>query len=472
MSFMKETYITTAIPYVNGNPHLGHAMDYLLADVLRRYMMMCGKTVRLQAGTDEHGSKIFKKAAEQGIPTQEFVDQNATKFQDFIHSLGVEYTDFVRTTDPDHEKRCQAIWTKLSDHIYKDKYEGWYCEGCENFVTDKEHDENDGICPDHKKPYIKLSEENYYLRISDFKDRIREAIESDELKITPAFRKKEFLNLLKDMPDVSISRPKDQVEWGIPVPGDESQVMYVWIDALANYITILGYPDKDISDTWPAHTQIVGKDILRFHAGIWPTILLGLNLPLPKNLLAHGFITVDGEKMSKSIGNVVDPVDILAKHGLTPFRYYFLRHASTTEDSDFTWDKYEASYNELANDLGNLVQRLTTLCKKNEVSGLKRTNREIDGFDALMEKYEFNNAFELVWKEIQNLNKRIDEEKPWALAKTDPAAAKQVLESLAGDLLSLCDKMGLFIPETAEKIATIFTAEQIVPPAEPLFPKA
>lgn len=471
MFSMKETYITTAIPYVNGNPHLGHAMDYLLADVLRRYMMMCGKTVRLQAGTDEHGSKIFKKAAEQGIPTQEFVDQNATKFQDFIHSLDVEYTDFVRTTNPDHEARCQKIWTRLSDHIYKDKYEGWYCEGCESYVTDKEYDENQGVCPDHKKPYIKLSEENYYLRISDFKDQIRQAIESDELKITPVFRKKEFLNLLKDMPDVSISRPREQVEWGVSVPGDDSQVMYVWIDALANYITILGYPDKDISDTWPAHTQIVGKDILRFHAGIWPAMLLGLGLPLPKNLLAHGFITANGEKMSKSVGNVVDPVEILDKHGLTPFRYYFLRHASTTEDADFTWDKYEASYNELANDLGNLVQRLATLCKKNEVGNLERTDRDLDGFASYMETYEFNKAFDLVWAEIQKLNKRIDEEKPWALAKTEPTKAKAVLTELSTDLLGLCDKMALFIPETAEKITDIFTSAQIMPPAEPLFPK-
>ena len=286
---MKESYITTAIPYVNGNPHLGHAMDYLLADTLRRYMMSQGQKVRFQAGTDEHGNKIFKKAAEAGISTQEFTDQNSKKFQDFIASLGVEYTDFIRTTNPDHERRCQEIWRRLKDHIYKDSYEGWYCEGCEAFVTDKEHDENSGICPDHKKPYIKLSEENYYLRIADYKDQIREAIETDALKITPAFRKKEFLNLLADMPDVSISRPKSQVSWGVPVPDDDDQVMYVWIDALANYITVLGYPDEDISTDWPAHTQVVGKDILRFHAGIWPTILLGLGLPLPKNLLVHGY---------------------------------------------------------------------------------------------------------------------------------------------------------------------------------------
>ncbi len=469
---MKNTYITTAIPYVNGNPHLGHAMDYLLADVLRRYMMFQGKAVRLQAGTDEHGNKIFKKAAELNTPIQEFVDQNSQKFQDFIHSLDVEYTDFVRTTDADHERRCQAIWEKLSDHIYKDKYEGWYCEGCEGFVTDKEYADNNGECPDHKKPYIKLSEENYYLRIADFKDRIREAIESDEMKITPAFRKKEFLNLLKDMPDVSISRPKEQVEWGVQVPGDDSQVMYVWIDALSNYITVLGYPEKDISDSWPANTQIVGKDILRFHAGIWPAMLMGLDLPLPKNLLAHGFITVNGEKMSKSIGNVIAPDEILEKHGVIPFRYYFLRHASTTEDADFTWEKYEASYNELANDLGNLVQRLATLAKKNEIAGIKAEQKDAPEFDSRMDKYEFNFAFDILWSEIQNLNKRIDEEKPWALAKTDPKKAKAVLAELIQELVNTNLRLAIFLPDTAAKIANIFGAKQITPPATPLFPKA
>ena len=469
---MKKSYITTAIPYVNGKPHLGHVMDYLLADVLRRYMMLQGKEVRLQAGTDEHGSKIFKKAAELNIPVQDFVDENSKKFQDFIHSLDVEYTDFVRTTDADHERRCQAIWEKLSDHIYKNKYEGWYCEGCERFVTDKEYAENNGECPEHKKPFIKLSEENYYLRISDFKDKIREAIESDELKITPAFRKKEFLNLLEDMPDVSISRPKEQVEWGIPVPGDESQVMYVWIDALSNYITVLGYPEEDISDSWPAHTQIVGKDILRFHAGIWPAMLLGLGLPLPQNLLAHGFITVNGEKMSKSIGNVVDPLEIHEKHGTIPFRYYFLRHVSTTDDSDFTWDKYEAAYNELANDLGNLVQRLATLCSKNDVAGVKGELVENAEFDARMQKYEFNFAFENLWGQIQDLNKRIDEEKPWSVAKTDPAKAKENLNDLIQVLLNINVRLAIFLPETATKIADIFESEKIVPPKTPLFPKA
>lgn len=469
---MEESYITTAIPYVNGNPHLGHAMDYLLADTLCRYMMSQGHKIRFQAGTDEHGNKIFKKAAEAGISTQEFTDQNSQKFQDFIASLGVQYTDFIRTTDPEHMRRCQEIWRRLSNHIYKDSYEGWYCEGCEAFVTDKEYADNQGVCPDHKKPYVRLSEENYYLRIADYKEQIREAIESDKFKITPAFRKKEFLNLLTDMPDVSISRPKSQVSWGIPVPDDDSQVMYVWIDALANYITVLGYPDQDISETWPAHTQVVGKDIMRFHAGIWPTILLGLGLPLPKNLLVHGFITVNGEKMSKSIGNVIAPEEILSKHGLDPFRYYFLRHAPTTDDADFTWEKYEASYNELANDLGNLVQRLATLCKKNQVAG---AIIEPTGFDPEfkqhMDSYAFNVAFDYAWSKVQDLNRQIDAAKPWELAKTDPAQAKAVLKDLICELVAVSEMLMIFIPTTAEKIQTIFTAEQILPPATPLFPR-
>lgn len=468
---MKKYYITTAIPYVNGNPHLGHAMDYLLADVLRRYMMMRGKDVRVQAGTDEHGSKIYKKAAEQNIPVQEFVDKNAKSFQDFIHSLDAEYTDYVRTTDEDHVRRCQLIWEKLSDHIYKDSYEGWYCEGCERFVTDKEYDENGGNCPDHNKPYQKLSEENYYLRIADFKDQIREVIEKDELNICPAFRKKEFLNLLDDMPDVSISRPKEQVIWGIPVPGDESQVMYVWIDALANYITVLGYPEKDITDSWPADVEVVGKDILRFHAGIWPAMLFALDLPMPKNILVHGFVTVGGQKMGKSLGNAIPPEEIIEKHGLIPFRYYFLRHGSTTDDVDFTWEKYEAAYNELANDLGNLVQRLATLCGKNGVSGIKVEETENKEFDERMEKFEFNFGFDILWGQIQDLNKRIDEEKPWSVAKEDSEKAKEILRSLVQDLVNICPRLEIFIPDTAKKIVEIFTAEEISAPKTPLFPK-
>ena len=238
---MSKIYLTTAIPYVNGAPHIGHALDYLLADTYARYEKGKGNEVRLQAGTDEHGNKIYKKAEELGVDTKQYVDDNSKKFQDFIKKLGVENTDYIRTTDEAHKNRCQEIWKRIESHIYKNSYEGWYCEGCERFVTDKEYQENNGTCPDHNKPYQKLSEENYYFRIADFKDQIKNAIESRELEILPDFRAKEMLKLLEDSPDVSISRPKEQLSWGVPVPGDESQVMYVWIDALSNYITVLGY---------------------------------------------------------------------------------------------------------------------------------------------------------------------------------------------------------------------------------------
>lgn len=469
----KNTYLTTAIPYVNGAPHIGHAMDYLLADTYARYCRMRGDNVRFQAGADEHGNKIFKKAQDSGLDTQSYVDANAKKFQDFISKLGISNTDYIRTTDPDHCRRCQAIWTKLKDHIYMNSYEGWYCEGCERFVTQKEYDENTGTCPDHNRPYEKLQEENYYLRISDFKDQIRTKIESDEMRILPEFRKREVLRLLDDTPDVSISRPTSQLTWGIPVPGDDSQVMYVWIDALANYITVLGYPDSDIIDFWPASVQFVGKDILRFHAIIWPAMLIGLGLPLPKVLHSHGFVLANGNKMSKSIGNVVDPLEVLEKHGLTAFRYYFLRHADTFADADFTWEQFETSYNnELANDLGNLVQRLATLCSKQNLSGVKFNALVDQQYTDLMDSLYFSKAFDYVWGLIQAINKRIDDTKPWTLAKENKTEElRLLLESLVGELLQSVHLLSPFLPDVSEQIREIFTADRITPPSTPLFPK-
>jgi methionyl-tRNA synthetase len=400
---MKNVYITTAIPYVNGTPHVGHALDYLLADVCARYHKMTGDTVRFQAGTDEHGNKIWQKAHELNVPVQEYVDENAKKFQDFISKLGVEYTDFIRTTNEAHEKRVQEIWQKMSPYIYLAKYEGWYCTGCERYITDKEYEENQGVCPDHQKPYEKLAEENYYFRLSDFKDRIRAAISAREILILPEFREKEILRLLDDSPDVSISRPKSQLTWGVPVPGDENQVMYVWMDALSNYITVLGYPDKDISDFWPAYAQFVGKDILRFHAILWPAMLMALDLPMPSTIVSHGMILVNGQKMSKSIGNVVDPLEVLEKHGKEAFRYFFLRHIDTFSDSDFTWDKFEDAYNnELANDLGNLVQRLATLCQKNNFIYADAAEVELPAeYTNLMSEFRFKDAFDLAWGKVQ-----------------------------------------------------------------------
>ncbi len=472
---MSNIYLTTAIPYVNGAPHIGHAMDYLIADVYARYQKGKGNQVRFQAGTDEHGNKNYKKAEKLGIPVQQFADENSAKFQDFIKKLGVENTDFIRTTDKVHEQRCQEIWKLLSDHIYRDSYEGWYCEGCERFITQKEYDDNHGICPDHNKSYEKLKEDNYYLRIADFKDRIKTAIESKEMQILPDFRAKEILRLLEDSPDVSISRPVEHLPWGVPVPDDDGQVMYVWIDALANYITVLGFPDQDISEYWPAAAQFVGKDVLRFHTIIWPAMLLALGLPLPKVVCSHGFILADGQKMSKSIGNVVDPIEVLESKGLSAFRYYFLRHADSFADSDFTWEKYNSAYNnELANDLGNLVQRLANLCKKQGLPGRQYDVRQDPEYNEIMDEFYFSKAFDYIWEKIQGLNRLIDEKKPWELAKdeTQHNQLVQILNNLADQLLQVAYLLRPFLPDTTREIESIFTSAKIIPPKTPLFPKA
>ncbi len=475
---MSKIYITTAIPYVNGTPHIGHSIDYLLADVFYRYHIKLGDEVRFQSGTDEHGNKVFSKAKDSGMDVRDYAKQNSQKFKEFISILEVKPTDFIRTTDEDHERRCQEIWKKLEKHIYKSSYEGWYCEGCENFVTQKERDENNGICPDHQKAYQKLSEENYYLRISDFKDKIIDAIESGKLPVLPDFRRREMLELLKDAPDVSISRPAKSLSWGVPVPNDDSQVMYVWIDALSNYITVLGYPDNDISDYWPATAQFVGKDILRFHTIIWPAMLLGLGLPLPKTICSHGHILSNGQKMSKSLGNVVDPVEVINKHGIEAFRYYFLRHIDTFVDSDFTWDKFEGAYNnELANDLGNLVQRLATLASKNNIVIELNQNKSIKKdkeYNELMHSFEFSKAFNYVWEKVQQINKDIDEKKPWELAKSGTKEEVfDCLNTLINDLLYANALLEPFLPGTAEKITEIFALnKKIIPPKTPLFPKS
>lgn len=470
---MTQKYITTAIPYVNGVPHIGHAMDYCLADVCARYYKLLGDEVKMQAGADEHGGKIFQKAKELGVPVQEYVDANARKFQDFISKLDVSYSDYVRTSDVAHQKRVQEIWLKLKDHIYLEKYEGWYCTGCERFITQKEYDENNGVCPDHQKPYEKLKEENYYFRISDFKEKIRNAIINDEMRILPEFRKKEILKLLEDSPDVSISRPKSQLTWGVPVPDDENQTMYVWLDALSNYITVLGYPETDISAWWPAAAQFVGKDILRFHAIIWPAMLLGLGLPLPKNIVSHGMVLADGQKMSKSIGNVVDPVELIDRYGVDAFRYFFLKHVDTFADADFTWEKFNNAYNnELANDFGNLVQRLSVMMSKNKVKMTSVTTEMPTGYKKLMDEFRFSDAFAWVWEKVQKINKRIDDEKPWMLAKNGEVdKLSDCLQSLAVDLVECNFLLSPFLPGATKKVEQIFTSGEITPPAQPLFPK-
>jgi methionyl-tRNA synthetase len=481
----KKLYITTAIPYVNGTPHIGNALDYLLADIWARYQMQNGKEVRFQVGTDEHGNKIAAKAAENGIDPKTYTDQMYGNFESLMKKVGTSYTDFIRTTDPHHEGAVQYIWQKLQPYIYKGSYEGWYCQGCEAFVTDKEATANNGICPDHNQPYQRLSEDNYYLKTSAFTEKVREAITTNRMEIVPEFRKKEFLELIKDgLQDVSISRPRKNLSWGVPVPGDPEQVMYVWIDALANYITVLGYPDQvGWQEYWPADVQVIGKDILRFHAGIWPAMLLGLELPLPKKLLVHGFVNVSGAKMSKTVGNVVDPNKIIDEYGLDAFRYFFARHIPTLDDGDFTWEKFETAYNtELGNDLGNLISRVSSMIVRYQsgvIGDARQSEHDMKPYFDAMNSLQFNQALDDVWLTIRSLNRFIEMVKPWEIAKhrdTDPEAEAhlgEVLSQAVGSLLQIADQLTPFLPNTAEVIKRIFGTGVVVPFDAPggLFPK-
>ncbi|MFZ2545114.1 MAG: methionine--tRNA ligase [Candidatus Saccharimonadales bacterium] len=479
----KNLYITTAIPYVNANLHIGNMLDYIYADVWARYQKQNGKTVRFQVGTDEHGNKIAAKAAEAGITPKAYTDQMVANVVPLIQKVGAEYTDFVRTTDAHHEAAVQWIWQKLQPYIYKGTYEGWYCVGHEAFFTDKEVEATNGVCPDHQKPYERISEDNYYLKTSAFTDQVREAIEKNKMRIVPEFRKKEFLELMKDgLKDVSISRPRKSLAWGVPVPGDPDQVMYVWLDALANYITILGYPDHaEWQDYWPADVQVVGKDILRFHAGIWPAMLLGLGLSLPKKLLVHGFVNIGGAKISKTVGNVIDPNKVIDVYGLDAFRYYMTRHIPTQDDGDFTWEKFETAYNtELGNDLGNLVQRVSMMIMRYQagvIGEAPQSEHDMQPYRLAMDSLNFNEALDGVWLMVRSLNQYLENVKPWEVAKqreNDKEAESHLTEILAtavGTLMQIADLLVPFMPHTADVIHKTFETGVIVETNGVLFPK-
>lgn len=481
----KKLYITTAIPYVNGTPHIGHALDYLLADIWARYQKQNGKEVRFQVGTDEHGNKIAAKAAELGMAPKDYADKMYGNFEMLMKKIGVQYTDFIRTTEPHHEGAVQYIWQKLQPYIYKGSYEGWYCVGHEAFFTDKEVEATGGICEDHQKPYERVSEENYFLKTSAFTDRIREAITTGHMEIIPEFRKNEFLELIKDgLQDVSISRPRKSLSWGVPVPGDPDQVMYVWLDALSNYLTVLGYPDRTgWEEYWPADVQVIGKDILRFHAGIWPAMLLGLELPLPKKLMVHGHVNVGGVKQSKSLGNGVDPNQVIDEYGVDAFRYFFSRHIPTLDDGDFTWEKFENAYNnELGNDLGNLVSRVASMVSRYQsgvIGDAPKGDHDMKPYYDAMHDLKFNVAMEEIWDSVRGLNKYIEMVKPWEIAKrreTDPEAEAhlgEVLNQSVGTLLQVAEQLTPLLPSTAESIKQIFASGVIVPieTVGGLFPK-
>jgi methionyl-tRNA synthetase len=476
---MSKYYITTAIPYVNGAPHIGHSLELIYADVLARYARQQGvKNVLFSTGTDEHGSKIAEKAKELGIDPLNFVTQNADLFKQLIKQLNITNDRFIRTTDADHEKRAQIIWENLKNYIYQKKYTGLYCIGCEEYVTEQTAADNEGICPNHNRPYEKLQELNYFFALSKFNKDILSAVKSGSYKVVPETRKNEIVSLLEQgLEDISISRPKEKLSWGVSVPGDDSQVMYVWFEALLNYITVLGYPEHaDMKAFWPADVQVIGKDILRFHAAIWPGILLALGLPLPAMLYAHGFVNINGKKMGKSLGNYVSPTEIIDKYGADAFRYYFMRHIPSYNDGDFSWEKIDKAYNnELANELGNAVGRVTAMVGKYQadvIGTIPEANHDTHQYQEAMANCRFDKALDEVWEQVRGVNQYIDTQKPWAIAKQgDTQHLQQVLAYAASSLLQIGYLLEPFLPETAQKIQTTFKGGTVTALSGPLFPK-
>lgn len=471
-------FVTTSIPYVNGEPHIGFAMELLQADVLARAARQQGKPVIFSTGTDEHGGKIEEKAKEQGISPKEYADKMSQPFRDLAGLLNISNDRFIRTTDAGHEQRAQIIWKNLEKDIYKGKYVGWYCVGHEEYFTEAVVKENNGVCPAHNRAYEKLEEENYFFKLSAYAPQIEKAITDGSFRIVPASRKHEILHVIKEgLADVSISRPKDKITWGIPVPGDKDQVMYVWVEALMNYITVLGYPEhEDFKQFWPANVQVIGKDINRFHAAIWPGMLLALGLPLAKTLFVHGFITVEGQKMSKTLGNVINPKDLIEEFGVDPVRYYFLRHVSSYEDGDYSRDRFLFAYNnELANELGNAVQRTAAMITQYQggvIGNIPEAGHDVAQYWKAVEDCRFDRAMDEVWEQVRGLNQYIDEEKPWQLNKAgDTEHLKEVLAYQVGCLLEIAELLTPFLPGTAEKMKSIFASGVVKPIEGTLFPR-
>jgi methionyl-tRNA synthetase len=466
---MGKFYVSTAIAYVNAPPHIGFALEVIQADVLARYHRLKGDDTFYLTGVDEHGVKLYEAAQAAGMTPQAFVDQNAAKFQALKEILNLSNDDFIRTTSERHKKGARKIWMAMFEKgdLYKGSYKGNYCVGCEAFIADKDLDEN-GFCPNHKKKPEVLEEENYFFKLSKYSDQIKHAIETGEMKVVPDSRKHEILNLIGEngLTDVSFSRPKKVLPWGIDVPNDDSQVMYVWCDALTNYISALGYGNEDETDFekfWPCDAHIIGKDILRFHAGVWIGMLLSAGIKLPKSVCVHGFITSEGQKMSKSLGNVVDPLIYVDKYGADSLRYFLMREIPTFDDGDFSHKRFVEVYNsELANGLGNLVNRVVMMTERYLGGRVSvATNGEgvhdriiglLKRYDVAMENFDLKTACETIYEVVDFGNKYIDDKKPWVMAKEESKELPDVLYNLLELLRFIAMMLLPYVPKTADKI--------------------
>lgn len=484
----KKLYITTAIPYVNARPHIGFALELIQTDVIARWHRQQGIDVRFLTGTDENALKNVQAAEEAGRETSEFVAENAELFKNLLTILTISNNDFIRTSAEErHIKGAQKLWSACKPKdIYQKKYKGLYCLGCEEFKLEK--DLVNGECSEHPgKKLQEVEEENYFFRLSGYQNEILKRIESGDINIMPEGRRNETMSFIKSgLEDFSISRSSERAKhWGIEVPGDPNQIMYVWFDALSNYINALGYAQnaENFQSYWQQGEtlHVIGKGINRFHTVYWPAMLLSAGIALPKKIFIHGYITVDGQKMSKTIGNVIDPVELVEKYGVDPVRYYLLREIPAGEDGDFSYKKFEDRYNgDLANGLGNLVARVATLGEKASPMPVQESEgvaKEIKRVRVLAQKYmesfRLNEALGIIWELISYGDKYINNTKPWTM-KDDPAALRRVIADVALLIDATRELSEPFLPETAQKIReqiTVNVKEIIIKKTGNLFPR-
>lgn len=472
-----KCYLTSAIPYVNAAPHIGHALEFVQTNAIARYRKLLGDEVCTLCGGDENALKNVQAADQAGVPIQEFVDRNAKLFEDLTIKLNAQYDVWQKGSDQTrHFPSSQKLWELCAKNndIYQKSYEGLYCVGCESFYESEELNEQ-GECFEHPgKKLQSVKETNWFFRLSKYEHQIKQKLASGELQIIPEKRKNEVAAFLdRGLNDISISRSNERAKnWGVPVPGDPTQRMYVWFDALNIYQSGIGFGWDDATYTkwWPADLHVIGKGITRFHAVYWPAFLLSAGLPLPKKIFVHEYFTVNGQKMSKTLGNVIDPVMLIEKYGVDPLRYYFLAKFSPFNDGDFSEDEFKKTYNaDLANGLGNLVARVGKMAENLNFPPKTLNFSEIntDEYKKALDEYRFNDALAFVWEKVKAADKHIDENEPWKLTGE---VLHDVLKTSINQIIEIATLLQPFLPETAEKILKQFSTQPITP-QPPLFPR-
>ncbi len=472
----KPFYLTTTLPYVNAAPHIGFALEIVQADILARYKRLMGAEVFFSTGTDEHGQKIFQKATEEGEDVQDYVDFYAGEFGKLKEALNLSYDAFIRTTDPLHVAAAQELWKRCVEagDIYKKKYKGLYCVGDEAFL--RESDLVQGKCPNHPNMELQeIEEENYFFRLSAYQEKLLSYL-AEENVVLPGWRREEAVTFVQGgLEDFSISREKARMSWGVPVPGDETQVMYVWFDALTNYISTLGWPEDkngDFKKFWEEGdvVQVAGKDQVRFQSIMWQAMLFSAKIKNTDKVVYHGFITSGGQKMSKSLGNVIDPLAVIKEYGTDALRYFLARHVHPFEDSDFTMEQFKELYNaNLANGLGNLAARILQLAQTHLDAPVAIEKTEhLPGYIAAFERYQANEAFDEVFRRIQALDQDITRTEPFKVVKTDPEKGKELIVELVKRLGFTAQLLEPFLPETSRKITEAIAANK---KPETLFPR-